>query len=1248
MFRRYPYWGWLLLCLLLWCINGYYFYQHRQALLPERMAHAVNSDLHRREDAFEKFKKEQCIIARMFTDTLSETDAKHVIKQPFYIYAYHKDTLKFWNTNALVPGYSDTALDKAVILRNEKGVFVAKCVRPFADKADERLVVLFPVLITYPLENDYLKSHFVASEYVPVKTRILPADRPQIGAYQVNMRVGDPVLYLKFNSEDIQKWAPDLLFIVLLISAIAASLAWIQLMIIYLTRNKSPLFGFFATLALIILIRASIYLFGLPFNLDTLLFFSPRLYASSKYLSSFGDLFINTLCFLWLAMFVTRHTPYKTYFSRLDKKWARYLVAIILDSLLIAYLFFFVGVIRSLVLDSDISFNVGHFYSINGYTILGLIVIGAITGISSLIFYLVNIQLTVLVDNKWIKYLLTALTGVAFLFIAHWSNETFYWSLLGWLLLFIALFDIRNFNLVSDLLEPHMIFWAVFICLFCTSILQYFNNEKELMIRKAFVEQNLTPHRDNVMEYAFDKTAKLIEQDKLIKNFFYRPNSPARKVINQRFDLQYFTIALNNYQPKLYLFDNFGNQLFNKDTLDFNSLRSEKEEMASTNSPYLFYKETILDKHSYLAYVPINDSLNERLGYIIIDLDLKKQMAEKVYPELLLEIANKSNAKDREYSYAIYINDKWITQVNDYPFAINLKNDTLKEQHFAVYNNNKVSELHYKISDKRTIVVVHNQNQAVEMMTLFSYLFGIQVLLAIVIFLYQLYLSYITGGFSSAKFIRLTLRRRVHYSMLAVVLVSFFIIGSVTILFFTNQYRTSNSDKLQSAIQISKQAIQDFLKRENAYESDYMFDTVSRTGKFKDFVTVLANGQKIDINVFDERGMLLNTSEDEIFNKGLISRIMMPEAYYQMNDLGTSIAIKNEKIAGLPYLSAYVPLRDEDGVTLAYINVPFFSSEKDLNFQISNIVITLINLYAFIFLLSSLITVFITRWITSTFNVIIQQFERLNLQQNERISWPYEDEIGMLVSEYNKMVNKVEENAALLAQSERESAWREMARQVAHEIKNPLTPMKLNIQYLRQAMKNDNPNIKELTDKVSDSIIEQIDNLSYIASEFSNFAKMPEARPEELELTTLLYKAVELYLDDACLKVTIDRAAENLYVLSDRSQLLRVCTNLLENAKQAIPENRPGNIQVALKSEHNDAIITITDNGQGISEEIAKKLFQPYFTTKSSGTGLGLTMTKKIIEFWKGEIWFESREGVGTSFFIRLPLIRKEEKTIEN
>ena len=440
-------------------------------------------------------------------------------------------------------------------------------------------------------------------------------------------------------------------------------------------------------------------------------------------------------------------------------------------------------------------------------------------------------------------------------------------------------------------------------------------------------------------------------------------------------------------------------------------------------------------------------------------------------------------------------------------------------------------------------------------------------------------------------------------------------------------------------MQVVKQSVQEYLKKENAFDADFVFDSISRSNRFKYFISGIAANQKIDINIFDDQGNLFSTSQDEIFEKGLISRKIRPDAYYRLNNEGKSLVIRDENVAQLNYMSAYQPLRDEDGVTLGYIGVPFFSSEKDLNFQISNIVVTLINLYAFIFLVSSVITVVITRWIVRTFNIITRQFERLNLQKNERLVWPYDDEIGKLVSEYNKMAQKVEENALLLAKSERESAWREMAKQVAHEIKNPLTPMKLNIQYLQQAIKNNNPNIKQLVDRVTDSVVEQIDNLNYIASEFSNFAKMPEAKPEEIEIGDLLSNTVDLHKNNANLIVNISNNVGNVYIFSDRSQILRVFNNLIENAKQAIPDDRIGYINVSVSKNQGFVLIAISDNGIGISEEIGKKIFQPYFTTKTSGTGLGLAMTKKIIELWKGEIWYESVMGDGTTFFVKLNTI---------
>ncbi|MDR3678771.1 MAG: ATP-binding protein [Flavipsychrobacter sp.] len=1237
MFRHYPYRGWLLLSLLLWALASYRYYVHREELQPDRMAHMAGNDFLKRQNTLASLLKDKKTIREIFAGELTDHEEQRLEDLPFYFFAYSKDSLIFWNTNEI--SAANMQIGKPARLYRTAGgsMYREQYALPNPADTNQKLVVLLPILFHYPLENDYLKSHFAAGDYIPVGTEVL--DKPGTETIAIKDTQGKPAFYLRFHKQEIPRWTPDGLLLWMVIAAILASVSWIQLMTIYLTRNRAYTVGVIVTLTVVIVLRVLLYIYGLPFNIETLTVFSPRLYASSSLQPSLGDLLINTLGFLWIVIFITRHTPYKTFFSRIQSARLKYIASGFFVLSITCYTFFFVHIIRGLVLDSSISFDVSHFYAINAYTILGLLTVGIITGVSCLVIFILNTEINNLVGKRWLKYLAIALIGTCIVLYLKKDSDDFPFFILGWLLLFIAVLDIRSFTLVSDLFSPHMVFWAIFICAFSTGLIEYFNGLKETDARKVFAEQRVAPDRDGYTELLFDKIAQNIERDKVINTFLEKPVAANRKNINERFDALYLGGQLNRYQSRIHLFDRSGHSLFNKDSVGYNALMSEVNDSAIMVSSTLFYKTVLPDGHYYIAYLPLhNDSTNKISGYAFINLTPKKAANETVYPELLQPTSLKTSSSEKEYAYAIYLNNKLVSQTNDYEFPVYLQQDSTLRQ-YSIHERQNYSELWYRYNNRKTVVVVHRHNLLFETITIFSYMFGIEILLAVIILLYQLYISYFINPHFTGRFVTLTLRRRIHLAMLSVVLVSFLIIGFVTIVFFVKEYQSSNRNKLEDAMQVVQQSVQQYLKQENAFAREARFDVVSRSQRFKNFITNLASSEKIDINIFNEYGTLDVTSQDDIYDRGLLSRIIRPDAYYELITLGKSIHIQDEKIGNLAYLSCYVPLRDDMGATLGYINVPFFSSEKDLNFQISNIVVTLINLYAFIFLISSLFTVIITRWLTRTLNIIIRQFGRVNLQRNERIEWPYNDEIGMLVKEYNKMVRTVEENAIRLAQNERETAWREMARQVAHEIKNPLTPMKLNIQYLQQAMQNNHPNIEDLTNRVTASIIEQIDNLSYIASEFSNFAKMPEARPEELELNSLLAKNTELYLNEQKIKVCLTTEQESLWVFADRSQLVRVFTNLLENAIQAIPEDVSGIINVQLKKEDGNALITITDNGTGMTDDVVKKIFQPYFTTKSSGTGLGLAMTHKIIEFWKGQIWFETEYGVGTTFFIRLPLI---------
>jgi nitrogen fixation/metabolism regulation signal transduction histidine kinase len=258
---------------------------------------------------------------------------------------------------------------------------------------------------------------------------------------------------------------------------------------------------------------------------------------------------------------------------------------------------------------------------------------------------------------------------------------------------------------------------------------------------------------------------------------------------------------------------------------------------------------------------------------------------------------------------------------------------------------------------------------------------------------------------------------------------------------------------------------------------------------------------------------------------------------------------------------------------------------------------------------------------------------------NEEIVWTRKDEIGELVNEYNKMVKKLDASAAMLARSEREGAWREMARQVAHEIKNPLTPMKLNLQYLQMAIDTNSPNVKEISVYVSKILVEQIDHLSQIASDFAQFANIGRGKTQLFDLNDLLKNITSLYSASDKLRISLLPHKERIMIQADRTQINRLFTNLLQNAVQSVPDSRKAEIEISTKEEGNKLVVAVQDNGTGIPESMWKKIFTPNFTTKTSGTGLGLAMCRGIVDKLNGRIWFETEVNKYTIFFVELPVL---------
>ena len=371
---------------------------------------------------------------------------------------------------------------------------------------------------------------------------------------------------------------------------------------------------------------------------------------------------------------------------------------------------------------------------------------------------------------------------------------------------------------------------------------------------------------------------------------------------------------------------------------------------------------------------------------------------------------------------------------------------------------------------------------------------------------------------------------------------------------------------------------------------------------------------------------------------------MDANAYEQIGQFNRTLFIQEEKIGNYEYLSAYVPFRNEDNQLMAYLNLPYFAKQTELRSELSTFLIAFTNIYIILIAIAIFVTLIISNYITLPLQLIKEKISKLKFgKPNEKINWVRKDEIGQLIMEYNRMIDELSRSADLLAKSERESAWREMAKQVAHEIKNPLTPMKLSIQYLQKAWDDKAPDWDQRLRRFSQTVIQQIDNLSAIASEFSDFAKMPQSEMEKIDLANVIENAIGLFKDVQQIEfISNAQYVAPCYVYADKKQMLRVFNNLIKNSIQAIKNPSEGLIEIGILKENSTYKVTLTDNGSGIKKEEAEKIFTPSFTTKTGGMGLGLAIVQSIIESSGGEIWFESEFGTGTTFFIRLPEYREE------
>jgi nitrogen fixation/metabolism regulation signal transduction histidine kinase len=479
-----------------------------------------------------------------------------------------------------------------------------------------------------------------------------------------------------------------------------------------------------------------------------------------------------------------------------------------------------------------------------------------------------------------------------------------------------------------------------------------------------------------------------------------------------------------------------------------------------------------------------------------------------------------------------------------------------------------------------------------------------------------------------------SLRNRLQVAFLGIILSSFIVVGVVVTVFLVRLNAEKDKENLL------ERALSILVEMQHKFGSFGNLGNVPG-GEMGNVLVKFSNVFFSDINVYDTEGVLVASSRPQIFEEGLISQLMNPEALQDLQNGSESMTVRREVIGRHQYLSAYLPMYKDRNERTGYINLPYFSRQAELRGEVSAFMTAFINIYVLFILAGVLIAFIIAGYLTAPLKMLAQKIGRTTLgRTNEKIEWKRNDEVGKLVAQYNRMLDELMVSAAKLAASERESAWREMARQVAHEIKNPLTPMKLSVQYLERSWHEGVSDWDQRLKRFTSALVEQIDSLSLIATEFSDFAKMPPPVNEKLELNEVIHSALSLYRGVSPVKFNFSGGNGERFVFCDRKQLLRILNNLLNNAIQAIGQEPEGEVTISLASAGDGHEIRITDNGQGIPPEQASRIFHPNFTTKSGGTGLGLAIVSEIVTSQGGTISFTSEPGSGTTFIIILPRIQ--------
>ncbi len=1095
-----------------------------------------------------------------------------------------------WSDNAFVPPFAKLSSNEGTYVVEETGGFFL--VTRVSDKGLETFAVS-SLARRFPFQNEYLGLRTNELVFEDIAGQITSHE-----GVPINLD-GKVLFYFQPQRVDEVKLSALALVLIWLCFIMLVTSAYLYITRLYFRKRVYP------WMVIILGLAAK--------GISLLLPQSPAItaYSTGLWNASLWDIFVSVLLFLTsfdlILNYLSQARPAKRILRLLNR---RVLISAFIISLLSFFShYFYLVVLRRFLAGHPVSLDISDGILFDSPRVLGFAIFLFISlAFLSIIHYLAGLYSKLRFDHRKgllviaggaLAFALLPLDAALYIVIPH----TLIWGV------------IYHFDLSKNLIRlSYITFFYIIVIItlasFTAATAIYKDYEKrEIAHKLEFAENRLQP-RDFMTELNLNKIRENIHVDPTIRARFLSDRL-SKDEVRTKIDRQYLTSYFDQYEVTISFFGRDMNQLEGEDIGNADDFFDPLLEF-ETEYPGLYFIENWenLGRSKYILWVPLGD-VDEPLGGIVIELMLKKLIPRSVYPALLSERPERT----LEYDYALFRQGALIYSKGDYSFDVFQKPEMWNQ---LLQSKEGIEANGYHLlakSDESAIMII-----VAPVYSRRAYLVNVCFQFLIMLCFMGVALFVLRSIFPARS---LSLANRIQLYLGISFILPLLIVSAVILNLLNSSYRDEIIRNYQKrAIAVS----------ENIYGDLSLFEqyAINRSDLYAK-VGDVSRYTQADLNLYNIKGILTVTSQPDIFTNKLVSDRINPLGFLAIEDDPEVSIVLDERVGQLNFKSVYQGVVDHhNGSLLGIISMPFFDSKSHLNRQQIEVFGNLVVVFTVIFLSSVLLGYLVLRNITKPITTLSARLRQTNLEnKNEPIEYSGGDEIGQLVDEYNRMVQKLEASKEALAQSQKETAWKEIARQVAHEIKNPLTPMRLKIQQLMRNMTSEEP-----TYRVLGSLISQIDTLSEIADSFSAFAKMPAPNNEIVGMSELTNEVCSLYSsEDVAITCEID---QGLKVFADPNILGRVLNNLVINGIQAVKDEK-AHLQVNLTGNKGKVILKVTDNGLGIPEDVRHKIFTPYFSTKEKGSGIGLAIAKKGIEQAGGSIWFDTEERKGTTFTVILP-----------